>query len=84
MCTPVHDYNRVMVSEHGALKGRVAMKAEIFARGPISCGIDATNALDAFRGACALRGRACHWCRGGGCCGSVQGAAQVLRLRAAQ
>jgi cathepsin X len=38
------------VSEHGNIKGRHQMKAEIFARGPISCGIDATDALDKYKG----------------------------------
>jgi hypothetical protein len=41
---------RQVVSEHGRLHGAYAMKAEIFARGPISCGIDATQKLDAYTG----------------------------------
>ena len=39
-----------VVSEHGRLHGAHAMKAEIFARGPISCGISATQKLDAYEG----------------------------------
>lgn len=39
-----------VVSEHGRLHGAHAMKAEVFARGPISCGIDATEKLDAYTG----------------------------------
>ncbi len=41
---------RQVVSEHGRLHGAHAMKAEIFARGPISCGISATQKLDAYAG----------------------------------
>lgn len=47
-------YNRLMVSEHGRLSGRHAMKAEIHARGPITCGIDATLALDNYSGTTPL------------------------------
>ena len=38
------------MAEHGRLHGAHAMKAEIFARGPISCGIDATKKLDKYEG----------------------------------
>lgn len=41
---------RQVVAEHGRLHGAHAMKAEIFARGPISCGIDATKKLDKYEG----------------------------------
>ena len=45
-CFPVADYERLTVSEHGRLAGRSDMMAEIKARGPISCTINATRALD--------------------------------------
>lgn len=49
-CHALRAYERLVVSEHGALSGRLAMKAEIAARGPISCGVDATDAMDAYTG----------------------------------
>lgn len=49
-CKPLDEYKRLTVLEHGRVEGRAAMKAEIFARGPISCGIDATDALDHYTG----------------------------------
>ncbi|GFH12068.1 cathepsin Z, partial [Haematococcus lacustris] len=49
-CGPVYDYDRLVVSEHGPVKGATNMKAEIFARGPISCGIDATSGMDTYKG----------------------------------
>lgn len=49
-CTPLKHHQRLMVSQHGALQGRHQMKAEIFARGPITCGIMATAGLDAYTG----------------------------------
>lgn len=49
-CAAIDNYHRLTVSEHGRVSGRHAMKAEIFARGPISCGIDATSKLDDYEG----------------------------------
>lgn len=49
-CAPISGYKNVHVSEYGDCSGYVKMKAEIYARGPISCGIDATSKLDAYTG----------------------------------
>lgn len=49
-CEPLYDYNRLVVTEHGVIKGRQQMKAEIIARGPITCGIDATDNMDFYKG----------------------------------
>lgn len=49
-CSPLKHHQRLVVSQHGALQGRHQMKAEIFARGPITCGIMATAGLDAYTG----------------------------------
>ena len=40
-----------VVSEHGRVSGADAMRAEVYARGPISCTIDATAGLDKYTGA---------------------------------
>lgn len=50
VCTPVYDYKRLVVSQHGNLKGPHQMKAEIYARGPITCAIYATAGLDRYKG----------------------------------
>ncbi|KAK9803659.1 hypothetical protein WJX72_009115 [[Myrmecia] bisecta] len=49
-CNPISEYNRLMVSEHGRVRGAKDMKAEIWKRGPITCGISATEGLDAYMG----------------------------------
>jgi cathepsin X len=52
-CNPIANYTLFMVGDYGSIAGPDQMKAEIYARGPISCGIDATDQLDAFQGAAA-------------------------------
>mmetsp|Transcript_7493 Transcript_7493/g.14734 ORF Transcript_7493/g.14734 Transcript_7493/m.14734 type:complete len:336 (-) Transcript_7493:359-1366(-) len=49
-CAAIYEYNRLTVSEHGRLQGAFQMKAEIFARGPISCSVDATDKMDTYTG----------------------------------
>ncbi len=49
-CNPVDVYHRLMVTEHGRVSGRAQIKAEVYARGPVSCVIDATDGLDAYTG----------------------------------
>jgi len=51
-CFPLTKYTQYKVGDYGALPSNntFAMKSEIFARGPISCGIDATSKLDSYTG----------------------------------
>lgn len=49
-CFTIKEYSLFRVSEYGSIAGRNKMRAEIFARGPISCGIDATVKFDAYTG----------------------------------
>lgn len=49
-CKPLYDYSRLVVAEHGSVKGRLEIKAEIMKRGPVTCAIDATDELDKYKG----------------------------------
>nr|XP_054748605.1 cathepsin Z-like [Lytechinus pictus] len=49
-CHVLKKYTLHKVSEYGNVAGRENMMSEILSRGPISCGIMATPALDAFQG----------------------------------
>lgn len=49
-CKRLQSFKRLTVEEHGRVSGRKHMMAEIYARGPISCEIDATEGLDAYTG----------------------------------
>jgi len=47
-CPVVTNFTMWTVSEQGAVRGEDDMKAEIYARGPIACGVDATNKLENY------------------------------------
>jgi cathepsin X len=49
-CTAIDNYHQWKISEYGEVSGYDQIKAEIFARGPISCTIHADDALESYTG----------------------------------
>jgi len=49
-CYAIKNYTKYMVGDYASIQGVDQMQAEIYARGPISCGIEATAGLDAYTG----------------------------------
>jgi len=49
-CYSISSEKLYQVGDYGGVSGVDQMKAEIYARGPISCGIEATDGLEAYQG----------------------------------
>ena len=49
-CSAVEKHFTYGVKEFGSVRGADKIKAEIYARGPVSCGIDATSELEQYTG----------------------------------
>jgi len=48
-CVALADYRKLYSSAVGQVRGPDEMRAEIYARGPVSCGIDATDELESYK-----------------------------------
>merc|ERR1712153_290971 len=55
-CGAIKNYPNATISEYGSISGADAMAKEIFARGPISCGIDASPILKYTGGIASMAG----------------------------
>jgi len=49
-CDTITEFTSYFVDEYGPVSGAQNMKAEIYARGPISCGIQATSDFENYTG----------------------------------
>ncbi|KAE9130864.1 hypothetical protein PF010_g3694 [Phytophthora fragariae] len=48
VCEPIKKFAKYFVSEYGSVSGADRMKAEIYKRGPIGCGVHATEKFEAY------------------------------------
>jgi len=55
-CAAIAEYPNATISEYGQISGQDAMQKEIFARGPIACGIDAAPILKYTSGIATMAG----------------------------
>jgi len=55
-CVPIQQYPQVTISEYGSISGAAALQKEVFANGPIACGIDAAPILNYTTGISGLAG----------------------------
>jgi len=55
-CSELKQYPNATISEYGSISGAADMQKEILARGPISCGIDASPILEYTSGISTLKG----------------------------
>ena len=49
-CSPIEQHPTYWVGDYGGVRGADKMKAEIYARGPIGCGIDVTSQFEHYTG----------------------------------
>lgn len=49
-CAPIANYTRYQVGDYGNVTGEANMMAEIYARGPITCGMQSTPGFEAYTG----------------------------------
>jgi len=55
-CGGLSKYPNATISEYGSISGKEAMQKEIFQRGPIACGIDASPILKYTGGIASMKG----------------------------
>lgn len=49
-CVEVTNFKAIFVSEYGSVRGADNMKKELYARGPIGCGMDVTDQFELYTG----------------------------------